>query len=198
MNPLSDAAVSELRPAAALARAWLAAIDAQVELFDALVAATQEQIRALVGLTLRHGAGMDRLAESQQVIQGLVQALERQTLTARGLMHETAVALGLGPASAPRALHGEPDKLKALEVAVALPRPLRDGAIERLSALRSLGQALSELQHVAQAHAQRGLQVVQAWGTVLGVPATGIGHTYSRYGRSARSQSQAINLEVEL
>jgi len=174
---------------AAIAGALARSIEAQTELMDRLVGATQDQIRALIGLRV-HADGGDALATCQSEIQRLVRQLEQVSFETR----RYAVAYGH--------VLGLPNAVPTLtEIAMALPAPARTAAIDRASALRAVTQTLTELQIIAQAHAQRGLQAVAAWRTVIGVPDTGVGSTYTRRGR-ARAQHTTpvppLRLEMDL
>lgn len=171
--------------AAALARS----IEAQTELMDQLVGATQDQIRALIGLRV-HADGGEELATSQSEVQRLVRQLEQVSFETRRYAVACGQALGL-PSAVPT----------LTEIAMAMPLPERTAALDRASALRAVTQTLTELQIIAQAHAQRGLQAVAAWRSVIGVPDTGAGSTYTRRGR-ARAQHTTpvppLRLEMDL
>jgi len=174
---------------AVAATALAGMVDAQVEVCDALVAATQAQIRALIDLRVHRGGGAE-LAAAQAEIQRLTFRLEVVSSEVRQRSATLAETLGLPPAE--RTL---------TELALALPRAERDAALARVSALRSLGQALAELQAIAQAHAQRGLHAVAAWRTVIGAPHAEIGATYTRRGRARSRQTTlppALSLDLDL
>jgi len=185
VSPSAAVAGPESSPGSLLA----AIIDAQTEVLDALVGATQAQIRVLIGLRV-HRDGGQALIAAQSEVQVLTRRLESLTAEVRPRALMLAQRLGL-PAG--------PPSLQAL--AFALPLPERQAGLDAVSALRSLGQALAELQIIAQAHAQRGLHAVVAWRTVLGVPDTDIGATYTRRGRARARQTSplpALSLDLDL
>jgi hypothetical protein len=169
------------------------AIDQQLEVLDALVSATQDQLKALISLK---GVGLESAAPGQTPLDEV-----------HGAIAKLSTRLGLSGdrvRNAARVLHhilgGADDTEPTLSELVAkVPAERRELAAERVSALRSLAQALAELQRVSLVHANRGLQAIAAWRTVLGVPETESGATYNRAGRSkARSPNHATSLELEL
>ncbi len=172
--------------------AWVAlhvGLDRQIAVLEVLVQATQAQIRALVALRVeRDGAAQLEAAQAE------VQARSAALATSHDEVARAAEALGgaLG-------LDGPTSSLSAL--AFALGPPERDALRERISLLRSLGQALAELQRLAQAHARRGLAAVTAWRTVLDTAQGGIGATYTRGGRArprVAAPPPAMSLELDL
>ncbi|MFO0750613.1 MAG: hypothetical protein U1F43_33835, partial [Myxococcota bacterium] len=83
----------------------------------------------------------------------------------------------------------------------ALPAPERpDSVLDRMSNVRSLAQALAELQRISQFHCQRGLQILAAWREHLQASSTP-GPTYARNGRT-RVRTGVVStpsvLEVDL
>lgn len=160
----------------------------QTELLDALVQATQQQIRTLIELRV-HRDGGEALVAAQSEVQFLTRRLEVAMGEIAPRVQLLAQRLGLAANNTLQAL------------AMELPQVEREAALDAVSALRSLGQALAELQIIAQAHAQRGLQAVLAWRSVLGVPDTEIGATYTRRGRTRSRQITplpALRLDLDL
>lgn len=171
----------------------VSAADLQLEVLDALVSATQDQLKALIGM---RGLGLEK-----ESAQGTEFAQIQSAITA------LSARLGLAGdrlRAAARILHkmlADPNgpELTLTELMALVPDDRREAASERVSALRSLAQALGELQRVSLVHANRGLQAISAWRTVLGVPETETGMTYNRAGRSkARFPSTPTSLEIEL
>lgn len=164
-------------------------VQAQTELLEALVAATQVQIGALIELRV-HRDGGEALVAAQAEVQQLTRRLELSTAALSPQLLALAQRLGVPPTN-----------LTLQALALASPPAERAASLDAVSALRSLGQALAELQLVAQAHAQRGLHAVVAWRSVLGVPDTDIGATYTRRGRARPRQTAplpALRLDMEL
>lgn len=170
------------------------AIDQQLEVLDALVSATQDQLKALISLK---GVGLEGTAPGEPTQLSEVQGAIAKLSTRLGLSGDRV-------RNAARVLHqlvGAPDdtELTLRDLVELVPLEKRDIAAERVSALRSLAQALAELQRVSMVHANRGLQAIAAWRTVLGVPESESGATYNRAGRSKpRHPNQAASLELEL
>lgn len=171
------------------------AIDHQLEVLDALVAATQDQLKALISLK---GVGLDASAPGERTPLVEVQSAIAKLSTRLGLSGDRV-------RDAARTLYrltggqGEDLELTLSELIARVPEDKREAAAERVSALRSLSQALGELQRVSLVHANRGLQAISAWRTVLGMPESESGLTYNRAGRSrARHGTQPTSLELEL
>lgn len=129
------------------------ALDAQASVLEAMVEASQRQVAAI----LHYRADLrkeepDELAQSREEMQELLARLGRATEVVKRAGRDVPTA----------------------------HRPTV--VLERMSDVRSLAQALSELQQISQFHAQRGLQVIAAWREQLG-GATPAGPTYARNGR---------------
>jgi len=169
------------------------AADLQLEVLDALVSATQDQLKALIGL---RGLGLEKESSHGTELAQVQSAIT--TLSSRLGMAGDRLRV------AARTLHkmlANPDgpELTLTELIALVPDDRREAAAERVSALRSLAQALGELQRVSLVHANRGLQAISAWRTVLGVPETESGMTYNRAGRSkSRFPNAPTSLEIEL
>lgn len=171
------------------------AIDQQLEVLDALVAATQDQLKALISLK---GVGLESTAPNERTPLVEVQSAIAKLSTRLGLSGDRV-------RDAARTLYrllggqGDDAELTLTELIGRVPDDKRDAAAERVSALRSLAQALGELQRVSLVHANRGLQAISAWRSVLGMPESESGLTYNRAGRSrARHNTQPTSLELEL
>lgn len=171
------------------------AIDQQLEVLDALVAATQDQLKALISLK---GVGLEGTAPGERTPLIEVQSAIAKLSTRLGLsgdrVRDAARVLY-------RLLGGQPEdnEITLSELIGRVPDDKREAAAERVSALRSLAQALGELQRVSLVHANRGLQAISAWRSVLGMPESESGLTYNRAGRSrARHNTQPTSLELEL
>lgn len=184
-SPSLDEAIGEL----------VAAIDGELEILDALVSATQDQVKAIIGL---RGLSLEvkpgQPSELAQVQTAIAALSTRLGLAGDRVREAARVLSGLLP---------DPQRddadLTLTELIDRLPADHREAPAERVSALRSLAQALGELQRVSLVHANRGLQAISAWRTVLGVPQTESGVTYNRAGRSkARFPTQPTSLELEL
>ncbi len=187
----APAAPKAVNPGADAFDDLLDCLDLQVVTLDELVSATQAQVRALIALkatdvgdseTMRDlGSAQARVSElSTRLGQNADSTLEAAAILQREL------GLG-GPA------------LKLSELLPVLTASQRRPLDERLSSLRSIGQALQELQRVAQVHAHRGLQAVAAWRTILGVPQQEAGPTYSRTGRPwVRPTLPATSVDIDL
>jgi hypothetical protein len=130
-----------------------ARLDVHVELLDTLVGATQEQYKALLGFRTDGPETGAALATINDRIQDLIAAVARHGSTTREAADAVAEAFGLPT-----------DGFQHLsELAARLPAATQEPLIERLSCLRSLGEALRELSQINHLHARRGLQVVSAW-----------------------------------
>lgn len=170
-------------------RALVVALDRQIDVLELLVQATQAQLRALVGLRL-HRDGAAELESAQVELQARGHELARSMDEVARRAAALADRLGV-PAAA----------MSLSALALALGPPERERLRERVSLVRSLGQALGELQQLAQAHARRGLAAVSTWRTVLDTAQGGMGATYTRGGRaSARATTTppALSLELDL
>ncbi|HRE88670.1 MAG TPA: hypothetical protein PK095_05965 [Myxococcota bacterium] len=183
--PDLDAALGEL----------VQAIDHQLEVLDALVSATQDQLKALISLK---GVGLEGTAPGERTPLVEVQSAIAKLSTRLGLSGDRV-------RDAARTLYrllggeGEDAELTLSELVARVPEDKREAAAERVSALRSLAQALGELQRVSLVHANRGLQAISAWRSVLGMPESESGLTYNRAGRSRpRHNTQPTSLELEL
>lgn len=179
---------------AALAE-FVHAIDHQLEVLDALVAATQDQLKALISLK---GVGLEGTAPGERTPLVEVQNAIAKLSTRLGLSGDRVRDASR---TLYRLLGGQADEteLTLTELIGRVPDDKREAAAERVSALRSLAQALGELQRVSLVHANRGLQAISAWRSVLGMPESESGLTYNRAGRSrARQTTQPTSLELEL
>jgi len=133
-------------------------LDVHVELLDELVGATQRQLQALLGY--RTDGSADAAGELG-AINGRI-----GELTAAVGHHAERVREGvLTVADAFHLELEEPHRVSVL--AEALPPVEADALRERASCVRSLAEALSELARVNHVHARRGLQLVNAWWTLL-------------------------------
>lgn len=152
--------------------ALLEALDAQASILEAMVSASQRQVAAI----LQYRADFrkeqpDALTQAQTEMKALLEELGRAN-----------------------------DSVKV--AGAALPAAQRPASVlERMSDVRSLAQALSELQKISQFHCQRGLQLISAWREQL-ASAANPGPTYARNGRTrvrtAVGMSTASVLEVDL
>lgn len=173
------------------------AIDNQLEILDALVSATQDQLKALINLK---GVGLEGTSPGERTPLSDVQSAIAKLSTRLGLagdrVRNAARVLHLLIGPDPTTESAEPT---LTELIARVPEDKREIASERVSALRSLAQALSELQRVSLVHANRGLQAISAWRTVLGMPESESGLTYNRAGRSkTRHPTHPTSLELEL
>lgn len=186
--PPSPRPVSSASPVNAELAALCSALDAHAEVLAAQVDASQRQIRAIVGyrVSLRDGGG--ELADLQGTLVALTQQVGAGLETVRSAAQALGEALGRDGAS-----------VKLSDLVEALPARLGAVLAERVSTVRSLSQAVGELQKVSQFHAQRGLQLVAAWRAMASRVAPDAGPAYTKVGRP-RSQfaSEAVALEWDV
>lgn len=163
------------------------ALDAQAELLAAQVEASQRQIKAIVGyrVSVPHGGG--ELADLQAALVALTGKVGAGLATVQATAQALAVALGRAPAG-----------VKLSDLVAALPARLGAMLAERVSTVRSLSQAVGELQKVSHFHAQRGLQLVAAWRS-MGRVAADSGPAYTKVGRPrAHLAPEAVALEWDV
>lgn len=166
------------------------ALETQTGVLDALVSASQRQLVALVGYRAELRSEPSALEEVSDELRRLTELLARATDAMRGraqaVVEEMALPVGLA------------DGLSA--VVRALPEAERELAEQRVSELHSLTQALAELQHVNQVHAQRGLQVVGAWWALAKSGGSGEdGTVYTKRGRArTKLVTGASSLEINI
>ena len=133
-------------------------LDVHVELLDELVAATQRQLEAL--LTYRTDGRQDSAAELG-ALNGRISELSAAVGHHAERVRDSAAAVVDD-------FHLPAECAARLNVlADALPVEAGEAVRERTSCVRSLALALSELARVNQLHARRGLQLVNAWWTLL-------------------------------
>jgi hypothetical protein len=191
--PVREAPVAPrtVSPDAAALEELLTRTDAQIATMDELIRTTQVQVRSLIALKVSavgDSESMRELASAQVRLSELSTELGAQSENTREAAAYVQRSFGLP---------GSP--LTLSELVTSLPASQRRPLEERVSAMRSMGQALQELQRVAQIHAHRGLQAVAAWRTVLGVPQSEAGATYSRTGRpTMRPTTPATSVDLDL
>ncbi|MCC6620503.1 MAG: hypothetical protein IT385_04570 [Deltaproteobacteria bacterium] len=149
------------------ARALGAALDAQASILEAMVLVSQRQIAAILAYRadLRRD-GPDELEAARAELSALTRELEAACDDVTRASDR--IAPGLGPVRA----------------TAHLGPLVRQSIHDKLSTVRSLAQALGELQRVTQFHAQRGLQIVHAWKSLMDAGQSA--GTYSRRGNARR------------
>jgi len=161
----------------------VAALDAQVQVLEAMVLASQRQISAILAYRadLRQ-TEPDELARAQADLGRGAAALGPINEAVRGAVD--AILPGATPSAA----------------AARLPLPERRAVEERISLVRSLAQSMNELQRVTQFHAQRGLQVLRAWRSLVEPTQSANTYSHPRTARRVQRRTDVTSrvLEVDL
>jgi len=166
-----------------------ASLDLHAELLESLVEASQGQLRALIGYRGDVRGGGEALELAHTEVRALSERLEASSAALASEVLAAARDLGIPEASEPG----------ISDLADRLPTAAGDALRERVSAVRSLAQALTELQQLNQVHARRGLQLVSAWRALMTGDTSGGLETYSHPGRPRqKSRTSASTLELSI
>ncbi|PIE17284.1 MAG: hypothetical protein CSA66_06185 [Proteobacteria bacterium] len=161
--------------------ALCAALEGHIEVLRALVRASQRQQRAIIGFR----TAMDEVhASAEQVASTNAEILDLKA--ALGERHHEVQLL---VQAACQRLELDPDNAGLSDIVATLDPELREPLSLQMSCVRSLVEALDELQRLNQAHAQRGLQLLHAWMSLLsGDGGRSSAQTYTQRGRRRLSK----------